>query len=59
MIDCSGSMSIHNRLNYVKEGMQGAVSQIEEKCRLCDIIVNFGVIKFADTAEWSVEVGEK
>ncbi|WP_333860316.1 Hsp70 family protein [Clostridium sp.] len=59
MIDCSGSMSIHNRLNYVKEGMMGAVSQIEEKCSLHDIIVNFGVIKFADTAAWSVEVGGK
>lgn len=59
MIDCSGSMNIDNRLDYVKEGMKCVISEIEGKCRLDNITLNFGVIKFSDTAVWNVEIGEK
>jgi len=59
LVDCSGSMNIDNRLTYVKEGMKLVIPEIEEKCRLDNIIVNFGIIKFSDTAVWSVKIGEK
>lgn len=59
MIDCSGSMNIHNRLSYVKEGLKLVIPEIEQKCSLEDINVNFGILKFSDNAVWSVKIGEK
>ncbi|MFL0194058.1 Hsp70 family protein [Clostridium sp. WILCCON 0269] len=59
LVDCSGSMNIDNRLGYVKKGIKLVIPHIEEKCRLYNTTVNFGIIKFSDTAAWCVRSGDE
>lgn len=59
LLDCSGSMSIDNRLEYVKEGIKSVIPKIQKNCQLNNTIVNFGIVKFSDTAEWCIKIGDK